>query len=102
MSQLRGWQVVDKGMLHEGLAYQAGLRLRLDLTQMPKTFQVSALSSRDWNLGSDWLRWRFVAGDMSAEAPGAQAPRPEEATMPGLKSAAKPPLSANPATEEAP
>ena len=102
MSQLRGWQVVDKGMLHDGQTYQAGLRLRLDLTQMPKTFQVSALSSRDWNLGSDWLRWRFVAGDVSAEAPGAQAPRPEEATMPGLKSAAKPPLSANPATEEAP
>ena len=38
----------------------AGLRLRLDLTQMPKTFQVSALSNKDWNLDSGGVRWPFA------------------------------------------
>jgi hypothetical protein len=40
--------------------YFAAVRMRLDLTQMPKTFQVSALANRDWNLSSDWARWTFV------------------------------------------
>ena len=105
MSQLRGWQVIDnKEAIHEDRVYQAALRLRLDLTQMPKTFQVSALSSRDWTLASDWLRWRFVPQEaaLSAEATGGKNLGVEGGTMPGLKSTATPPLSASPATENAP
>ena len=104
MSQLRGWQVLDKEAIHEDRVYQAALRLRLDLTQMPKTFQVSALSSRDWTLVSDWLRWRFVPQEAStpAEASAAKPQGTEDSTMPGLKSTATPPLSASPATENAP
>ena len=104
MSQLRGWQVLDKEAIHEDRVYQAALRLRLDLTQMPKTFQVSALSSRDWTLVSDWLRWRFVPQEAStpAEASAAKPQGTEDGTMPGLKSTATPPLSASPTTENAP
>lgn len=105
MSQLRGWQVIDnKEAIHEDRVYQAALRLRLDLTQMPKTFQVSALSSRDWTLASDWLRWRFVPQEAStpAEAGAAKPQGTEDGTMPGLKSTATPPLSASPTTENAP
>ena len=104
MSQLRGWQVLDKEAIHEDRVYQAALRLRLDLTQMPKTFQVSALSSRDWTLASDWLRWRFVPQEASqpAEASAAKPQGTEDGTMPGLKSTATPPLSASPTTENAP
>ena len=104
MSQLRGWQVLDKEAIHEDRVYQAALRLRLDLTQMPKTFQVSALSSRDWTLVSDWLRWRFVPQEAStpAEAGAAKPQGTEDGTMPGLKSTATPPLSASPTTENAP
>jgi len=39
------------------------LRMHLDLTQMPKTFQVSALANKDWNLGSEWVRWGFTPSD---------------------------------------
>ena len=104
MSQLRGWQVLDKEAIHEDRVYQAALRLRLDLTQMPKTFQVSALSSRDWTLASDWLRWRFVPQEASqpAEASAAKPQGTEDGTMPGLKSTATPPLSTSPTTENAP
>ena len=105
MSQLRGWQVIDnKEAIHEDRVYQAALRLRLDLTQMPKTFQVSARSSRDWTLASDWLRWRFVPQEAStpAEAGAAKPQGTEDGTMPGLKSTATPPLSTSPTTENAP
>ena len=37
--------------------------MRLDLTQMPKTFQVNALANRDWNLSSEWARWTFTPDD---------------------------------------
>lgn len=37
--------------------YQAGLRMRLDLSQLPKPLQVNALASKDWKLDSEWYRW---------------------------------------------
>ena len=65
LSHLRNWQVLEKGEVKVGQTYVAGLRLRLDLTQMPKTFQVSALANKDWNLSSDWLRWSFSPSEAS-------------------------------------
>jgi len=37
--------------------YVAGVRMRLDVSQLPKPFQLNALASRDWNFGSEWHRW---------------------------------------------
>ena len=67
LERLRNWQVVGKGEISPDTVYQAALRMRLDLSQMPKTFQVSALSSADWNLSSDWRRWRFKPVDVVAD-----------------------------------
>ena len=39
--------------------YQAGLRMKLDLAQLPKPLQVNALASKDWNLDSEWHRWNI-------------------------------------------
>lgn len=39
--------------------YHAILRLWLDLTRMPKPFQVEALGSSAWNLTSERLQWRM-------------------------------------------
>ena len=60
LSRLRNWQVIDKDDVKPGQTYQAGLRMRLDLSQMAKTFQVSALANRDWSLASDWQRWAYT------------------------------------------
>ena len=60
MSRLRHWVVAEQGEIRVAQTGMAGLRLRLDLTQMPKTFQVSALSNKDWNLDSGWVRWPFA------------------------------------------
>ncbi len=46
--------------LTPGTRYDAAVRFRLDVNQLPKPFQVNALASRDWTLTSDWHRWSFT------------------------------------------
>ena len=68
ISRLRSWQVLEAGEVKPDLVYLAGLRIRLDLSQMPKTFQVNALANRDWNLVSDWVRWSFTPESVNPSA----------------------------------
>lgn len=60
IARVRGRSVIDKSALFKGVRYEASVRLRLDTTQLPKPFQISALTSRDWSLQSDWVRWSFT------------------------------------------
>jgi hypothetical protein len=46
--------------LQKGARYDAAVRLRLDVNQLPKPFQVNALALREWQLASDWHRWSFT------------------------------------------
>jgi hypothetical protein len=57
LSRVRRRQVLELGMLSRGSVYSAAVRMRLDVSQLPKPFQLNALASRDWNLSSDWHRW---------------------------------------------
>lgn len=57
MSRVRRRQDLEPGTLSKGTPYTAGLRLRLDTSQLPKPFNLNALGSREWSLGSDWHRW---------------------------------------------
>ena len=57
LSRVRRRQVLDIGVLSRGSVYAAAVRMRLDVSQLPKPFQLNALASRDWNLSSDWYRW---------------------------------------------
>ncbi len=52
--------VVSASALTKDAHYDAGVRLRLDINQLPKPFQVNALASREWTLASEWHRWSFV------------------------------------------
>lgn len=60
MTRIRGRPVADKAALTKGEDYTAGVRMRLDTSQLPTPFQVSALTSREWNLSSGWQRWKVV------------------------------------------
>jgi hypothetical protein len=60
LSRLRGWHVADKGALKKDQVYQAAVRMRLDTAQLPKPFQLNAISSREWALDSDWHRWTIT------------------------------------------
>lgn len=57
MSKVRRREDIEPGTLNKGTSYMAALRLRLDTSQLPKPFNLNALGSREWNLGSEWVRW---------------------------------------------
>ena len=57
LSRVRLPEVVEAGALGKGANYTAALRMRLDSSQLPRPFQISAVGSRDWSLSSDWHRW---------------------------------------------
>jgi len=54
-----GWRIMDSAQLDPSRAYIAALRMTLDLSKLPKPFQVNALNNRDWNVSSDWYRLPF-------------------------------------------
>ena len=60
LSRVRRRQVLEPRRLTKGNSYIAGVRMRLDVSQLPKPFQLNALASRDWNFGSEWHRWSFT------------------------------------------
>jgi hypothetical protein len=57
MSRVRLREIVETADLAGGYTYTAGVRLRLDTSQLPRPFQITAIGSRDWSIGSDWHRW---------------------------------------------
>jgi hypothetical protein len=60
LSRVNSRPVAQASALAKGTRYDAALRLRLDVNQLPKPFQVNALASREWTLASDWYRWSYV------------------------------------------
>ena len=60
MAAIRNWRVVDASRLGTGTEYEARVRLRLDTSQLPKPFQVNAITNRDWNPQSEWTRFTFT------------------------------------------
>lgn len=62
MQRVRNWQVAELDQLVAGVSHEAALRFRLDTSQLPKPFQVTAIGSRDWNLSTDWMTWTFLPG----------------------------------------
>ena len=59
MAHVRDWKVGEHGALRAGEPYAAAVRMRLDTTQLPKPFQINAITSRDWTLESTWKRFVF-------------------------------------------
>lgn len=60
LARLRNWAVADKAQLKAGEPYNVALRLKLDLTQLPKPFQVTSIGNKDWNVTAEVKRWSFT------------------------------------------
>ena len=60
VGSIGGWGVIDGSQIDPSKSYTAALRMTLDLSKLPKPFQVNALNNRDWNVTSDWLRFPFL------------------------------------------
>lgn len=59
IGRVRNWRVVDRGALTPGERYDASVRMKLDVTQLPKPFQVNVLTNRDWNPPAEGKRFKF-------------------------------------------
>lgn len=57
LGRLRAWKIADREMLRSGGVYDVAVRMRLDTQQLPKPFQINAITNSDWALKSDWLRF---------------------------------------------
>ena len=53
--------VLEKDALKVGESYEAAVRLALDRSQLPKPFQVDAITDRALQVDARVLRWQFVA-----------------------------------------
>jgi hypothetical protein len=60
LSRVTARPVAGREQFAKGVRYEAAVRLRLDVNQLPKPFQVNALAAREWTLSSDWYRWSFT------------------------------------------
>jgi hypothetical protein len=60
LGHIQEWKVVERAQLRKRYSYEARLRMKLDLSQLPKPLQVNALTSKDWNMESDWYRWTLT------------------------------------------
>lgn len=61
IGHVRDWKIADRNELKAGETYAVETRMRLDTTQLPKPFQINALTNRDWVLESEWKRFGFEA-----------------------------------------
>lgn len=57
MMRVRNWLVLDRSVTFADVDYQAAVRMRLEIARLPKAFQLSALTSPDLQLESDWKRF---------------------------------------------
>ena len=69
LKRVRNWLVVERSVPLSG-DYEAALRMRHDVSLLPKPFQLSALTARDLHLDSAWYRFTVRALE--------QAPAPVE------------------------
>jgi Domain of unknown function (DUF4390) len=60
LSRVIARPVVPLDALTKEARYEAAVRLRLDVSQLPKPFQINALASREWSLQSEWYRWSYT------------------------------------------
>ena len=51
--------MADKSDLTPGDVFNVGVRMRLDVAQLPKPFQINALNNSDWRLSSNWKEFSF-------------------------------------------
>ena len=60
MSSVKRWNVAPLSRFDRQVVYEVWVRMRLDTTRLPKPFQMTALTDREWNPQSEWKRFDFT------------------------------------------
>ena len=79
LRRVRNWQVVERSVALADANYEAAVRMRLDVTLLPRPFQLSAITSRELNLESPWRRFTFRPP--AASAAPVESREPKEADV---------------------
>jgi len=66
MRHIRNWVVGERIALVSDAQYEAAVRLRLDVSLLPKPIQVSALTSNEWQFESAWKRFSYRSPQIQA------------------------------------
>lgn len=53
------WLIAEPSALERDATYTVAVQLALDVSQLPKPIQVSAMGSGDWRMSSGWNRFTF-------------------------------------------
>ena len=59
LGRVRAWRVVDAEKIRYGRQYVGQVRMRLDPAHLPKPFQLTAITNKDWTLQAEWKRFEF-------------------------------------------
>ena len=54
------WRVVGAGQLDTNQPYEASIRMSLNTSNLPRTYQLNALTQQGWGLSSNWYRFSFT------------------------------------------
>jgi hypothetical protein len=57
LSRVRDRPIIASSELKQDTEYTVEIRMRLDISALPKPFQVETLGSREWDLSSGILQW---------------------------------------------
>jgi hypothetical protein len=57
LSHVQMARVASVGVMKKEYRYDAALKVKLDVSQLPKPLQMNALASKGWNLSSEPYRW---------------------------------------------
>ncbi|WP_303395832.1 MULTISPECIES: DUF4390 domain-containing protein [unclassified Pigmentiphaga] len=87
---VRNWRIGDRDALNPDTRYEGRLRVRFDISQLSKPFQVNALNSSDWSLATPWTEFNVRLGKEPAPPPSSGA-APPPAAQPGLPPPPLPP-----------
>jgi hypothetical protein len=55
------WVIADSNALTRDAVYTVSVQFGLDISQLPKPIQVSAMSNNDWRLSSGWSNFNYKA-----------------------------------------
>ena len=79
LRRVRNWQVAERSVALADANYDAAVRMRLDVTLLPRPFQLSAITSRELNLESPWRRFTFRPPAAASAPPESREPKESEA-----------------------
>lgn len=55
VKRVSGWKIADVADIEMGGKYKLELRFRLDLSQLPRPFQIGAMGKEDWDIATSMV-----------------------------------------------